>query len=339
MDYSVHTEANARRVHDALMLLLCFREHPVTRPTCMRLLLVPGVLQACTLCNVPGCLGNAWDGITAIIRHHKTASTYGTHTITVLEGSKTQMVLQEYVSWARPLLVKDSTDYALFLTRYGKGFTRDGCFNKYLPRLLQQVSGAQLSWTKVSWGALRTACGDVSHPCHLPRSCATSRPTAWCHWQLLSSLKALQPACRRGVHAATRTQQRARNAHAATRTRSLINSLHSVRKLTSVYQDNRREFVAKLGLDLYQSAGAAGGDAPGTDSDAEEEEEEEDAFQHGAPPLQLALSVQQQQQLALGPAPAASPAAAGRGMRAPMAHLLSMVPAKRSAGGTMLTTC
>ena len=29
-----------------------------------------------------------WDGITAIIRHHKTASTYGTHTITVLEGSR-----------------------------------------------------------------------------------------------------------------------------------------------------------------------------------------------------------------------------------------------------------
>ena len=72
-------------------------------------------------------------------------------------------------SRARPLLVKDSTDYALFLTRYGKGFTRDGCFNKYLPRLLQQVSGAQLSWTKVSWGALRTACGDVSHPFHLPQ--------------------------------------------------------------------------------------------------------------------------------------------------------------------------
>ena len=126
------------------------------------------------------------------------------------------------------------------------------------------------------------------------------------------------------------TQQRARSL------RSLITSLHSVRKLTSVYQDNRREFVAKLGLDLYQSAGAAGGDAPGTDSDAEEEEE--DAFQHAAPPLQLALSVQQQQ-LALGPAPAASPAAAGRGMRAPMAHLLSLVPAKRSAGGTMLTSC
>ena len=53
-------------------------------------------------------------------------------------GSKTQMVLQQYVSWARPLLVKDR-DYALFLTRYGKGFTRDGCFNNYLPRLLQQT--------------------------------------------------------------------------------------------------------------------------------------------------------------------------------------------------------
>jgi hypothetical protein len=31
VDYSVHTEANARRVHDALMLLLCFREHPAGR--------------------------------------------------------------------------------------------------------------------------------------------------------------------------------------------------------------------------------------------------------------------------------------------------------------------
>ena len=79
--------AKTAEVPRPAILLLCFRERPVTRPTCMRLLLVPGVLQACTLCSVPGCLGNAWDGITAIIRHHKTASTYGTHTITVLEGS------------------------------------------------------------------------------------------------------------------------------------------------------------------------------------------------------------------------------------------------------------
>ncbi len=49
--------AETAEVPRPAMLLLCFRERPVTRPTCMRLLLVPGVqrvLQACTLCSVPG---------------------------------------------------------------------------------------------------------------------------------------------------------------------------------------------------------------------------------------------------------------------------------------------
>jgi hypothetical protein len=101
LDYSEHTEVNARRIHDALMLLLCFREHPITRPTCIRLLLVPGVLLPCNLCNVPGCMGNSWSGRTAVIRHYKTSGTYGSHSITVLEGSKTEQVLKEYICWGR----------------------------------------------------------------------------------------------------------------------------------------------------------------------------------------------------------------------------------------------
>jgi len=113
--------------------------------------------------------------------------------------------------------------------------------------------------------------------------------------------------------------------------------LHSARKLTTVYQDNRREFVAKLGLELYQSVGGAAAAGAGTDSDAEEEEEA--PFQRAAPLQQLALTVQEQQ-LALVPAPAPVQqlAAAVRGTRAPMAHLLSLVPAKRLRIGALLLT-
>ena len=198
-DFAVRSEVNARRVHDALMLLLCFREHPITRPTCMRLLLVPGVVEACSLCSTPGCLGNSWTGNTAVIRHYKTAATYGNHAITVQPGSKTELVLDHYTSWARQLLLKDTSSNALFLTRYGKPFIRDGCFNKYLPRLLQTVSGAKLSWTKAR--APAAAAASCTHAQH-PHSCATSPPTAWCHWPLLSSWTDWQPACKRGARRA-----------------------------------------------------------------------------------------------------------------------------------------
>ena len=200
IDFSVHTEANARKAHDALMLLLCFREHPITRPTCMRLLLVPGVLEACNQCSVAGCLGNSWQGNTAVIRHYKTAGTYGNHVITVQPGSKTEQVLEQYTTWARPLLLKEPASSALFLTRYGRPFIRDGCFNKYLPRLLLGLSGAKLSWTKVRLcDSLPGAAGThTASPC----SCATSPPTVWCHWPQLTSWRAWLPACRRGARAA-----------------------------------------------------------------------------------------------------------------------------------------
>jgi len=205
LDFSEHTEANARRFHDALMLLLCFREHPITRPTCIRLLLVPGVQVPCSVCTTAGCLGNSWTGRTAVIRHYKTSGTYGSHSITVQEGSKTELVLKEYMSWARPLLLKDTSSHALFLTRYGKPFIREGCFNKYLPRLLQVLSGAKLSWTKAravpAAGAARARAYTDITPSH---SCGTSPPTAWCHWQLLSSWRAWLPACRPGARRAAR---------------------------------------------------------------------------------------------------------------------------------------
>lgn len=198
LDCSVHTEENARRVHDALMLLLCFREHPVTRPTCMRLLLVPGVVEACSLCTAVGCLGNSWSGATAVIRHYKTAGTYGDHTITVKPGSRTEDMLQQYTTWARQLLVTDQGVTALFLTHYGRAFTTDGTFNMYLPRLLFRISGAKLSWTKV-----RAACAAGHACCSRPaslHSCATSPPTGSCLWPRLTSWRGWRPACRLGVH-------------------------------------------------------------------------------------------------------------------------------------------
>ena len=107
----------------------------------------------------------------------------------------------------------------------------------------------------------------------------------------------------------------------------------SSRKLITVYQDNRREFVSRLGLELYQSAGGAGGAAAGLES--ESEEEEEDVFQTATTPGRAAPQ-QAQQQLALVPVPTQT-AAAGPPVRAPMAHLLSLVPPKRLTGGTYPT--
>jgi len=124
-----------------------------------------------------------------------------------------------------------------------------------------------------------------------------------------------------------------RAAPRAARRGAVLTQRNSARKLTTVYQDNRREYVAHLGLELYQSAGGAAAAARGTES--EEESEEEDVFQAAAPPTLAAPQVQQQQQLALVPVPnqVASPAAGARGARVPMSHLLSLVPARRQRAG------
>ncbi len=147
VDLSVHTDINARAVHDALMILLCLRENPVTRPTCVRLLLQPGVVEECSICDLEGCLGNSWQGLNAVFSHYKTASTYGVHMIKVEPGSKTELFLENYCDWARDLLVQGDTN-VLFLNMKGLPFQSDCGFNKYLPRLL--AGCATLSWTKVS---------------------------------------------------------------------------------------------------------------------------------------------------------------------------------------------
>ena len=114
----------------------------------------------------------------------------------------------------------------------------------------------------------------------------------------------------------------------------MLTQRYSARKLTTVYQDNRREYVAHLGLELYQSTGGAAAAARGTES--EEESEDEDVFQAGTTPVHAAPPAVQQQQLALVPVPTqvASPASAARGARVPMSHLLSLVPPRRQRAGT-----
>ena len=126
-----------------------------------------------------------------------------------------------------------------------------------------------------------------------------------------------------------------RGAPRAARQRRALTHRCSARKLTTVYQDNRREYVAHLGLELYQSAGGAAAAAPGAES--EEESEDEDAFQPPAPPMHASPPAVQQQQLALVPVPTqvGSPAAAARGARVPMSHLLSLVPPRRQRAGTL----
>lgn len=166
IDLTVHTPDNARRVHDALMLLLCLREHPVARPDCMRWLLTPGAAQPCAQCSVPGCPGNAWNGNVATFVHFKTAASHGEHRIEVKAGSKTALFSEAYQTWARALLLKEDTNY-MFLTTKGRAFKTAGSWALYLPRLLS--SCAQLTWTKVS----NTP---APHACWLRSRAATATP-------------------------------------------------------------------------------------------------------------------------------------------------------------------
>lgn len=199
IDLNDHTPANARRVHDALMLLLCFREHPITRPSCIRLLRVPGApLELCSECTDSSCPGNGWEGDTIVMRHYKTAGAYGSFTINVRAGSKTAVFKEQYLTWARPLLLEEETN-VFFLSTRGKAFRNANSFNKYMPRLLQGV--AKLGWTKVSvseCSACNTAQNSHHAHTHASPSCATSLPTGWCHWQRRTSWRAWLLACKLG---------------------------------------------------------------------------------------------------------------------------------------------
>lgn len=113
----------------------------------------------------------------------------------------------------------------------------------------------------------------------------------------------------------------------------------SVNMLTTVYQDNRREFVTKLGLDLYQSVlpAAAGGEEPVGDA-PEVPATSDFAPEHPRAQQQPQRQQQQVQQLQMVVAGGVGRREEGR-TRAPVAHLLSLVPAKRAPAGACRRAC
>lgn len=153
LDLELHSAANARLVHDALMMAFCVRDNPPVRPSCIRMLKAPGLLQACSECTDTNCPGNHFlvkEGSTcAVFVHYKTATAHGrVHTIEVQPGSNTELLLGAYMDWARPLLVKStSSSPYLFLNLRGDVFS-ESAFNSYLPRLLS-AAAPRLSWTKL----------------------------------------------------------------------------------------------------------------------------------------------------------------------------------------------
>lgn len=116
--------------------------------------------------------------------------------------------------------------------------------------------------------------------------------------------------------------------------------------LRTVYQDNRREFVTHLGMELYTSLHPAPADAEldgaGQDEDAgagdaahvgeleaDEADEADEAEAFVQPSQQLVLhSNSGQASMQLAPTTMQQ----RRLERVPVAHLVSLVPAKRKAG-------
>lgn len=352
IDLGDHSPANARRVHDAFMLHLCFRERPIARPSCIRLLKVPGAFfEQCSECSDPSCLGNGWQGNTIVMRHYKTSGAYGDYTIEVAPGSKTALFMEAYLDWGRPLLLQEETN-ALFLNTRGKAFRDASAFNKYMPRLLQGV--AKLTWTRVRpCRALRRR----ALPPPLSSRHAPSPTAAPHHGQRPRAPGDARPARGpRSLHANKvsigAARRRRRRAVALLLTIAPPHALasHSVSMLQTVYQDNRREFVTQLGMDLYTSLHPAAADpatlvwheeegdgaaAPAAAAAAAHAPEEADEAGEFVAPSQQQLQeqqspalVQQQQQQLLAPVSAQQ----RRMERAPVAHLVSLVAGKRKAG-------
>lgn len=119
----------------------------------------------------------------------------------------------------------------------------------------------------------------------------------------------------------------------------LTHPAHSSRKLLEVYHDDRRGFVAKLGLELYQAAGggAAAASAAAEDSDGEVEDSDCD---DAVPPASRSagLGSLQPSPSLLPAVPAAPPPPRATGIRAPCAHLLSLCPPKKLKLALMLGT-
>jgi hypothetical protein len=158
VDFDDRTRRGARRVHDALMLFLCLREHCVTRPSCMWLAKAPGATSPCTLagCTKPGCRGNAWragggDAPVLDLVHFKTErSRGGKCSVKVQAGSRTARLLAAHAAWGRQLLLAGDQERndSLWVSPSGRAFSSGKRFAAYLPALLKPCVSA-------TWTALR----------------------------------------------------------------------------------------------------------------------------------------------------------------------------------------
>ena len=166
LDFSDKSAAAARKVHDSLMLSLCLRESPVTRPSCMWRVRTPGSDKSCDFpgCKRPGCRGNSFrDGWSVLeIAHFKTDKSHALYTIRIDPAGRTARLMSEYMTWGRALLLRgeEATD-SLWISNAGRPFGTSKTFATYLPGLLKGC--AQLTWTRPD------AHGRVSSPPGSPR--------------------------------------------------------------------------------------------------------------------------------------------------------------------------
>lgn len=241
VDFDDRTRQGARRVHDNLMLFLCLREHCVKRPSCMWLAKVPGASGPCSLvgCTKPSCRGNSWraggDSPVLELVHFKTERTHGGRSVmTVERGSRTELLLTAYSSWARALLLAPGQEKSesLWLNHSGRPFSSGKRFAAYLPSLL-------LPCVKVTWTTLR----------HIAAVSLCERATA-------DELEGLAAAMQTSTHAGP--SSRACCSEAISRA--------GARKLTSVYQSNRREVQALAGASLYRGLAKSNGVPAGAQS-------------------------------------------------------------------------
>jgi hypothetical protein len=224
IDWDARSHAAARTIHDVLMLMFCLREHPIVRPSCIRLLFAPGLSGPCPVCSLPACPGNAFEGNIANIRHFKTERSHGLHQIVIRPGSKTEKLLAAWMGWARAMLVQPGCNY-LFINSNGDAFSPSS-FYKYMPALLAPV--AELGWTRVRI----PVCPSV-FVCVNTRATHSPSITPQLRHIVVSGVAAVaDDNDLEGLAALMQT---------------------SVLKLKTVYHDNRRDIQIELGRQFYAS--------------------------------------------------------------------------------------
>ena len=157
IDFADRSEETARAVHDSLMLHLCLRESPVTRPLCMSSLTAPGLEAACTFpgCTKKGCLGNSFrrsgDGPPTIvdIQHFKTAKSHGSYSLRIDPQGRTSKLLAAHSNWGRAMLLRadSASSPCLWVNSVGRPFASARSFGIYLPSLLKEC--VHVTWTRL----------------------------------------------------------------------------------------------------------------------------------------------------------------------------------------------